>query len=395
MKNVNKVLLSSLIISLAAAVVGCNSGSSSSSGPAAPNANPLVVPSGFTAGTTVGSNSPVLYNVESGQVALPNAAGYQVVQLPADVALALSTGNAYQTAQVTGASNGSVMISLPTVTYQIIPSTTTSSKAIASTAESYAITLTDASSNVVAFGGTQGNVIQAGVVYGGKDGNLYLNTGSGATSTTVPYASSCGVSAGDTITNITPATYNSSSFYAIGTANGVVCILSGSTGTWKNMSSQAPTTGDNMYTPGSITNLGFYGSGNSLLGFWTVANTGGNVVYQVNGTYSSTNGYTGNAFWNLTKSGNQSNNSGSQTINVSGIPASINSTTTDTNGNLWAGSTNGNVYVLRTGSTQWTATQLVDPTSGSKLTGTTTVFQTTGTGASVTTSGSTVVYSVQ
>lgn len=393
MKNVNKVLLSSLIISLAAVVVGCNGGSSGSSGPAAPNANPLVVPSGFTAGTTVGSNSPVLYNVESGQVALPNAAGYQVVQLPADVALALSTGNAYQTAQVTGASDGSVMISLPTVTYQIIPSTTTSSKAIASTAESYQITLANASSNVVAFGGTQGNVIQAGVVYGGTDGNLYLNTGTGA-STEVPYMSSCGVSAGDTITNITPATYNSSTYYAIGTANGVVCVLSGSTGTWTNMSSQAPTTGDNMYTPGSITSLGFYGSGNSLLGFWTVANTGGNAVYQVNGTFNNGN-YTGNAFWNLTKSGNQSNNSGSQTINVSGVPASINSTTTDTNGNLWAGSTNGNVYVLRTGNTQWTVTQLVDPTTGSKLTGTTTVFQTTGTGASVTTTGSTVVYSVQ
>ncbi len=386
MKNVNKVLLSSLIISLAAVVVGCNSGSSSSSGNASPNVNTLTVPTGFSASATVGT-SPVLFNVESGQVALPSAAGYQVVQLPADVAAALSP-TAYQTATITGASDGSVMISLPTVTYQIIPSTTTSSKAIASTAESYAITLSTTTSNVVAFSGSTAASIPAGVVYGGTDGNLYVNTGTGA-STVVPYMSSCGVSAGDTITNITPATYNSSSYYAIGTASGVVCVLSGGTGTWTNMSSQAPTTGANAYNPGNgIANLGFYGSGNSLLGFWTAANSGGNTVYQVNGTFNNGT-FTGNAFWNISTNGNQSNNSGSQTISVSGAPSNITSTTTDTNGNLWAGSTGGKVYVLRTGSTAWSYTQLANQT------GNTTVYQTTGTGASVTVAGSTTVYSAQ
>lgn len=383
MKNVNKVLLSSLIISLAAVVVGCNSGSSSSSGNAAPNVNTLAVPTGFSASATVGT-SPVLFNVESGQVALPSAAGYQVVQLPADVAAALSP-TAYQTATITGASDGSVMISLPTVTYQIIPSTTASSKAaIASTAESYAITLADTTSNVVAFGGATG--IPAGVVYGESDGNLYINTGESVN--TIPYADSCFVSNGDAVQTITPATYNSSSYYAIGTANGVVCVLSGSTATWTNMSSQAPTTGANAYTPGYIANLGFYGSGNSLLGFWTVANNGGNVVYQVNGTFNNGT-FTGNAFWNISTNGNQSNNSGSQTINVSGAPSTITSTTTDTNGNLWAGSTGGKVYVLRTGSTSWSYTQLANQT------GSTTVYQTTGTGASVTVAGSTTVYSAQ
>ncbi len=386
MKNVNKVLLSSLIISLAAAVVGCNSGSSSSSGNAAPNVNTLTVPTGFSASATVGT-SPVLFNVESGQVALPSAAGYQVVQLPADVAAALSP-TAYQTATITGASDGSVMISLPTVTYQIIPSTTTSSKAIASTAESYEITLANTTSNVVAFGGSTAASIPAGVVYGGTDGNLYVNTGTGA-STTVNYMTACGVSAGDTIENITPATYNSSSYYAIGTASGVVCVLSGATGTWTNMSSQAPTTGANAYNPGNgIANLGFYGSGNSLLGFWTAANSGGNTVYQVNGTFNNGT-FTGNAFWNISTNGNQSNNSGNQTINVSGAPSTITSTTTDTNGNLWAGSTGGKVYVLRTGSTSWSYTQLANQT------GNTTVYQTTGTGASVTVAGSTTVYSAQ
>lgn len=386
MKNVNKVLLSSLIISLAAAVVGCNSGSSSSSGNAAPNVNTLTVPTGFSASATVGT-SPVLFNVESGQVALPSAAGYQVVQLPADVAAALSP-TAYQTATITGASDGSVMISLPTVTYQIIPSTTTSSKAIASTAESYEITLANTTSNVVAFGGSTAASIPAGVVYGGTDGNLYVNTGTGA-STTVNYMTACGVSAGDTIENITPATYNSSSYYAIGTASGVVCVLSGATGTWTNMSSQAPTTGANAYNPGNgIANLGFYGSGNSLLGFWTAANSGGNTVYQVNGTFNNGT-FTGNAFWNISTNGNQSNNSGNQTITVSGAPSTITSTTTDTNGNLWAGSTGGKVYVLRTGSTSWSYTQLANQT------GNTTVYQTTGTGASVTVAGSTTVYSAQ
>jgi len=386
MKNVNKVLLSSLIISLAAAVVGCNSGSSSSSGNAAPNVNTLTVPTGFSASATVGT-SPVLFNVESGQVALPSAAGYQVVQLPANVAAALSP-TAYQTATITGASDGSVMISLPTVTYQIIPSTTTSSKAIASTAESYAITLSTTTSNVVAFGGSTATSIPAGVVYGGTDGNLYVNTGTGA-STTVDYMTACGVSSGDTIENITPATYNSSSYYAIGTASGVVCVLSGATGTWTNMSNQAPTTGANAYNPGNgIANLGFYGSGNSLLGFWTAANSGGNTVYQVNGTFNNGT-FTPNAFWNISTNGNQSNNSGSQTINVSGAPSTITSTTTDTNGNLWAGSTGGKVYVLRTGSTSWSYTQLANQT------GNTTVYQTTGTGASVTVAGSTTVYSAQ
>lgn len=386
MKNVNKVLLSSLIISLAAAVVGCNSGSSSSSGNAAPNVNTLTVPTGFSASATVGT-SPVLFNVESGQVALPSAAGYQVVQLPANVAAALSP-TAYQTATITGASDGSVMISLPTVTYQIIPSTTTSSKAIASTAESYAITLSTTTSNVVAFGGSTATSIPAGVVYGGTDGNLYVNTGTGA-STTVDYMTACGVSSGDTIENITPATYNSSSYYAIGTASGVVCVLSGATGTWTNMSNQAPTTGANAYNPGNgIANLGFYGSGNSLLGFWTAANSGGNTVYQVNGTFNNGT-FTPNAFWNISTNGNQSNNSGSQTINVSGAPSTITSTTTDTKGNLWAGSTGGKVYVLRTGSTSWSYTQLANQT------GNTTVYQTTGTGASVTVAGSTTVYSAQ
>lgn len=380
MKNVNKVLLSSLIISLAAVVVGCNSGSSSSSGNAAPNVSTLTVPTGFSASATIGT-SPVLFNVESGAIAVPTAAGYQVIQLPAEVATALSP-TAYQTAVVTGANTGNVLISLPSVTYQITPSVGSSSKAIASTAESYAVNLSDLTSNIAIFPGT--STLSSGVVYSGT-GGIYLNTGT--TESAVP-TTGCNIQAGDYINQLTPSTYQNTTYFALGTDSGVVCVLNGSTGTWTNMSGQAPTTGGNAYVPGVINNLGFYGSGNSLLGFWTVGIAESNVVYQVNGTFNNGT-FTGNAFWNVSTNGNQSNSTGSQTINVSGAPSTITSTTTDVNGNLWAGSTGGKVYVLRTGSTAWSYTQLANQT------GNTTVYQTTGTGASVTVAGSTTVYSAQ
>lgn len=362
-----KILVNLLALGLVGgAVVACSSGSSSNStpasGPAAPSATAVTPPNGFT--IPAGSASGAAFNLSANQLAVPGASGYTTLAMPA--ALSLAIQNAGTAAATVTASGSNIVVSVPsganTLTYVLTPvaqsSQSQSLQAVATTAESYTYESTVAKTNLIAVASAP--QYPHGLVFGSADSLVVLAPNPGAESVSFPISGCTGVSG--TISTISAAVVNTVGYVSVGTSAGSVCVFSGSTGMWTNLSSQAPT---GKYTPGYVNNFGFpstLNTGATLVGYWNVG-TGTTNIYRVTGYYN--NGTpTGNGFLNTTSGAAQTTTNGTTQVTFTNVPSTsaISSSYVDAAGNVWVGTTNGSVYVLRTGATAWTNTALTGAT---------------------------------
>lgn len=367
-----KILVNLLALGLVGgAVVACSSGSSSNStpasGPAAPSATAVTPPNGFT--IPAGSASGAAFNLSANQLAVPGASGYTTFAMPADLTAAISGAG---TSAVTVTSSGSnIVVSLPsganTLTYVLTPVAQSSQSqslqaTVATTAESYTYGSAVAQTNLIAV--ESATKYPHGLVFGSADSLVVIPpNSSGFESASFPINGCAGVSGH--ASTISASTVNTVSYISVGTSAGSVCVFSGSTATWTNLSSQAPTTNANAYTPGYVNNFGFpstLNTGSTLVGYWNVG-TGTTNIYRVTGYYK--NGTpTGNGFLNTTSGTAQTTTNGTTQVTFTNVPSTsaIYSSYVDAAGNVWVGTTNGSVYVLRTGATAWTNTALTGAT---------------------------------
>ena len=377
-----KIVINLLAIGLiGASIVACNSGSSSSGpvGPAAPAVAPITKPDGFVIPT--GSTSGAAYNVglpgTAAQISLPIYSGYTTVTLPAgpgSISEALQTANTAGTlGQVTTTVSNNILVmtipgvgSLPTIIYTVagaVPAPQSVSLQSTATAESYTVTAGDMPiTNAIYVPAAGVNPDQ--VIYGTKN-NLKVvpaNNTSGAEVSPLPISTLCGATGN--VTTLSSANVGSVNYLSFGTTQGSVCTGSSADLKFTNLSNQAPT---GKYTPDNVNSFGFPASlntGNTLVGYWNVGTVNSNVnIYRVTGTY--VNGApTGNGFLNTTQAGQQTTTNGTTVVTFTGFPtnASINSSYTDSVGNLWVGTNAGSVYVLRSGATQWTNVALTGAT---------------------------------
>ncbi|HRG61406.1 MAG TPA: hypothetical protein PLP75_00145 [Burkholderiales bacterium] len=364
-----KILVNLLALGLVGgAVVACSSGSSSNStpasGPAAPSATAVTPPNGFT--IPAGSASGAAFNLSANQLAVPGASGYTTLAMPA--ALSLAIQNAGTAAATVTASGSNIVVSVPsganTLTYVLTPvaqsSQSQSLQAVATTAESYTYESTVATTNLISIESSGTSVYPHGLVFGTSESLVVLAPNPGAESVSFPISGCTGVSG--TISTISAAVVNTVGYVSVGTSAGSVCVFSGSTGMWTNLSSQAPT---GKYTPGYVNNFGFpstLNTGATLVGYWNVG-TGTTNIYRVTGYYN--NGTpTGNGFLNTTSGAAQTTTNGTTQVTFTNVPSTsaISSSYVDAAGNVWVGTTNGSVYVLRTGATAWTNTALTGAT---------------------------------
>jgi len=203
------------------------------------------------------------------------------------------------------------------------------------------------------------NGVASGIIIAGTNVssvNTFVVIGTDGATASTPL-SACSGYAG-TPSALAAATYQNVDYVAVGSNSGSICIYSGDSA--ENMSSQAPSA---RYTAGNVNSLGFYPSGSNLLGYWDVVGGSTNVVYRVTGTATSSNVFTGTSFWNATSSTAQTSTSGSTTVTFSNVPATVNSSFIDNNGNEYVGTTTGSVYKLANGFYQWTNTSLTGATS--------------------------------
>lgn len=364
-----KILVNLLALGLVGgAVVACSSGSSSNStpasGPAAPSTTAVTPPNGFT--IPAGSASGAAFNLSANQLAVPGASGYTTLAMPA--ALSLAIQNAGTAAATVTASGSNIVVSVPsganTLTYVLTPvaqsSQSQSLQAVATTAESYTYESTVATTNLISIESSGTSVYPHGLVFGTSESLVVLAPNPGAESVSFPISGCTGVSG--TISTISAAVVNTVGYVSVGTSAGSVCVFSGSTGMWTNLSSQAPT---GKYTPGYVNNFGFpstLNTGATLVGYWNVG-TGTTNIYRVTGYYN--NGTpTGNGFLNTTSGAAQTTTNGTTQVTFTNVPSTsaISSSYVDAAGNVWVGTTNGSVYVLRTGATAWTNTALTGAT---------------------------------
>lgn len=369
-----KILVNLLALGLVGgAVVACSSGSSSStpaSGPAAPSASPVTPPAGFT--IPAGSASGAAFNLSANQIALPGASGYTTLAIPASLSAAIAATPGTTSAVKVAASGSNIVVSLPsganTLTYVLTPvaqsSQSQSLQAVATTAETYTYESTVATTNLIAVeSSTTAGVYPHGLAFGTSQRLVVLAPNPGAESVSFPISGCSGVSG--TTSTISASVVNTVGYVSVGTSAGSVCVFSGSTGTWTNLSSQAPTTNANAYTPGNVNNFGFpstLNTGSTLVGYWNVG-TGTTNIYRVTGYYN--NGTpTGNGFLNTTSGAAQTTTNGTTQVTFTNVPSTsaISSSYVDAAGNVWVGTTNGSVYVLRTGATAWTNTALTGAT---------------------------------
>ena len=370
-----KILVNLLALGLVGgAVVACSSGSSSStpaSGPAAPSASPISPPNGFP--IPAGSASGVGFNLGANQIAVPGASGYTTIAMPA--ALSQAIQDAGTAAATVTASGSNIVVSVPsganTLTYVLTPvaqsSQSQSLQAVATTAESYTYESTVATTNLIAVeSSTTAGVYPHGLVFGTNESIVVVSPNpTSAPRFSLPLTGCSGVVSADHASTISATITQSAGYISFGTQTGKVCVLSGSTGTWTNLSSQAPTTNANAYTPGNVNNFGFpstLNTGSTLVGYWNVG-TGTTNIYRVTGYYNNATP-TGNGFLNTTSGAAQTTTNGTTQVTFTNVPSTsaIYSSYVDAAGNVWVGTTNGSVYVLRTGATAWTNTALTGAT---------------------------------
>ncbi|HCY38412.1 MAG TPA: hypothetical protein DHV02_00985 [Neisseriales bacterium] len=362
-----KIVINLLAIGLiGASIVACSSGSSSQGpgGPAAPVASTISPPNGFKIPTD--STSGAAFNLAGDQIAVPGASGYTVLAIPTDVVNAIIAAGGTGATKLT-ASGGNILISMPltadeTLTYVLTPlAQATQSKAlqaVATSAESFNYP-TNAVTPVISVGAT--SLTPAGLAFGysllGDTGVAIIAPNP---SSARKYTSLTTCSGASGIPSAISATLTQGvSYIALGTQAGSVCVLSGATAQFTNLSAQAPA---GKYTAGNVNSFGFPASlntGNTLVGYWTVSSG----IYRVTGTY--VNGTpTGNGFLNTTLADPQETTNGTTKVTFTGFPSpsAISSSYTDSVGNLWVGTNTGAIYVLRTGATQWTTLQLTGAT---------------------------------
>ena len=371
-----KILVNLLALGLVGgAVVACSSGSSSNStpasGPAAPSATAVTPPNGFT--IPAGSASGAAFNLSANQLAVPGASGYTTLAMPA--ALSQAIQDAGTAAATVTASGSNIVVSVPsganTLTYVLTPvaqsSQSQSLQAVATTPESYTYESTVATTNLIAVeSSTTAGVYPHGLVFGTNESIVVVSPNpTSAPRFSLPLTRCSGVVSADHASTISATITQSAGYISFGTQTGKVCVLSGSTGTWTNLSSQAPTTNANAYTPGNVNNFGFpstLNTGSTLVGYWNVG-TGTTNIYRVTGYYKNSTP-TGNGFLNTTSGAAQTTTNGTTQVTFTNVPSTsaIYSSYVDAAGNVWVGTTNGSVYVLRTGATAWTNTALTGAT---------------------------------
>lgn len=366
-----KILVNLLALGLVGgAVVACSSGSSSSTpaiGPAAPSATAVTPPAGFT--IPAGSASGAAFALNSNQIALPGTSGYTTFTMPASLSAAIAAAPGTTSAVTVTASGSNIVVSVPsganTLTYVLTPvaqsSQSQSLQAVATTAESYTYESTVAQTNLIAVESSGTSVYPHGLAFGTGESLVVLTpNSSGFESASFSISGCAGVSG--TASTISASVVNTVGYVSVGTSAGSVCVFSGSTATWTNLSSQAPA---GKYTAGNVNNFGFpstLNTGATLVGYWNVG-TGTTNIYRVTGYYN--NGTpTGNGFLNTTSGAAQTTTNGTTQVTFTNVPSTsaISSSYVDAAGNVWVGTTNGSVYVLRTGATAWTNTALTGAT---------------------------------
>lgn len=371
-----KILVNLLALGLVGgAVVACSSGSSSNPapapGPAAPSASPVTPPNGFT--IPAGSSSGAAFALSSSQIALPGTSGYTTFSMPASLTAAISAAPGTTSAVTVAASGSNIVVSVPsganTLTYVLTPvaqsSQSQSLEAVATTAESYTYESTIATTNLIAVESSGTSTYPHGLAFGTLESIVVVSPNPNPVArVNLPITGCSGVVGADNTSTISATKTQGVGYISFGTQTGKVCVLSGSTGLWTNLSSQAPA---GKYTPGNVNNFGFpstLNTGTTLVGYWNVGTIGSAAnIYRVTGYYN--NGTpTGNGFLNTTSSAAQTTTNGTTQVTFTNVPSTsaINSSYVDASGNVWVGTNNGSVYVLRTGATAWTNTALTGAT---------------------------------
>lgn len=378
-----KIVINLLAISLiSTSIVACGSGGSSSQSttpPAAPSTTPVTPPTNFV--IPADSTSGAAFNISNSQIALPNSSGYTTINIPTNVndsiAATAATPNGLNSVTVTSNGgpndNSNILISMPgttpntTLTYVLngIVQSTHQAQATSNSAESFTYLTNYVKTNVIAVPAT--SVTGLGVAFGyninGTTGAAIIAPNPNPQAPIYTPLSNCSGASGAP-SAIYATSSNDVAYVSIGTSAGSVCVLNGANLSFANLSAQAPTA---KYTPGNVNGFGFpysLNTGTTLVGYWNVGTVGTNVnIYRVTGTYIN-GAPTGNGFLNTTMAGQQTTTNGTTVVTFTGFPAnsSINSSYTDSAGNVWVGTNAGNVYVLRTGQTQWTSTSLTGAT---------------------------------
>ena len=202
------------------------------------------------------------------------------------------------------------------------------------------------------------------------------------------------------------ADYAGTTYAGVGSSTGQVCVLTVVKpdvlqSRWTSLTS-GPNTAEitARYAAGNVNQFNFYqGNPAALFGYWNVKNTEGtlpgtNQIYRVTNSPSKLTSPT--SFWNITTAAKQTSTTFASSVQFTNVPTSVNSMYTDSNGNMYVGTTSGgSVYKLAPGNTQWSSTQLTSSYESGPMTLSPT---TTGSGAIATISnsstGSTAVYTV-
>lgn len=387
--KLNKLLVSLALVATGSVMVACGSGSTGGNSNPVPSVNPITPTGG--AAVPPGSTTGVAVNATAGLVQVPGSSGYTSIQLNTEqtaslAAMILNNGGESQLTFAPQA-NGTVAV-YPTIAGQgesvliITPNpTSVQDKALTSTATVTTITLTE--SSVVELQATSATIL--GVTYTGvqytNGNNVIINAKvNGVESSLMLPRAQC---PNGKISVVSSYNTHGTDYIGYGTESGQVCVYAGNNLSESNLSNRAPTTGGNAYTATRLTALGYptqVNTGSNIVGYWTNASG----VYKVYGQYVSNSSVVAQGFLNTTTTASQNENGSSSPVAFTNVPAaaSITSTYTDPNGNLWAVS-NGKVYVLRNGNTAWTFTA---PTAAP------TKVQSNGTnqGATVITAGSNV-----
>lgn len=387
-----KILVNLLALGLVGgAVVACSSGSSSNStpasGPAAPSVTPATPPAGYA--VPVNSTSGVAFNIVNPNptIAVPTnnssaASGYTIYSIPQSLATAILAAGGESNTVVTK-SNGNVVVTLPNttpaVTYVLTasnaPASTALNAAVATTAESYSYESGLPTTNLIAVESSGTSAFPAGLFFGTAESIVVQGPNStGGLRFSLPI-SNCNANLADKASAIAATKAQNVVYLSVGTESGAVCVFNGANATWTNLSSQAPTTNANAYTPGNVNYLGFPLAYNNsiypnLTGYWNVGTGSNTNIYRVTGSYVNSTP-TGSGFLNITSGAAQTTSNGTTQVTFTNVPSNsmIYSSFVDGNGNVWVGTTNGQVYVLRTGATAWTNSTLAGATGNVTVAG--------------------------
>lgn len=426
-----KIVINLFAIGLiGASIVACSSGSSSQGpvGPAAPVVNPIEVPANFKpfgSAPGAGSNSttPLAYDKDTGQIAIPVNGAYMQYLLPLTVNNALSTAftSGDQNATQVSVSGNNIILQIPGAAepaiYVLTPlgQTAPSVIAVGGTKSGEAIVelvLTDLPTQSAGIQATQftlsaGMIPSTGIVVNPNIPVTQKTTQASlqaSVNVAIPLSGCTGYNGSPSALQV--ADYAGTTYAGVGSSTGQVCVLTVVKpdvlqSRWTSLTS-GPNTAEitARYAAGNVNQFNFYqGNPAALFGYWNVKNTEGtlpgtNQIYRVTNSPSKLTSPT--SFWNITTAAKQTSTTFASSVQFTNVPTSVNSMYTDSNGNMYVGTTSGgSVYKLAPGNTQWSSTQLTSSYERGPMTLSPT---TTGSGAIATISnsstGQTAVYTV-